>query len=74
MLMNIVRILVTTIIVILFATSIINTKHHKELMIKETKNPTLLGQSMLNNYKLDCIFEIVTLVTLFLVCIIFKIF
>ena len=74
MLMNIVRILVTIIIVILFATSIINTKHHKELMMKEVKNPTLLGQSILSNYKLDCIFEVLSIIILFLICITFKIF
>ena len=74
MLIIIERILVAIIIVILFATSIINTKHHKELMMKEVKNPTLLGQSILSNYRLDCIFEVATIIILFLICITFKIF
>lgn len=74
MLINILRILVTITVVLLFIISVMNLNRYKELIKKEAKTPTLLGQSMLSNYKLDCIFEVATIIILFLICITFKIF
>lgn len=74
MLINILRILVTITVVLLFIISVMNLNRYKELIKKEAKNPTLLGQIILSNYRLDCIFEIATLIMLYLICITFKIF